>query len=93
MARDAPISTLDSNRFTNFPEPKAEEALPTFAGLDAIIADVVEEVNLDEVASVAPQVVEDLPPTIAIVATREAWVQVTSSTGSVILAKILQPGE
>ena len=93
VARDAPISTLDPNRFTNFPEPKAEEALPTFAGLDAIIADVVEEVNLDEVASVAPQVVEDLPPTIAIVATREAWVQVTSSTGSVILAKILQPGE
>ena len=70
VARDAPISTLDPNRFTNFPEPKAEEALPTFAGLDAIIADVVEEVNLDEVASVAPQVVQDLPPTIAIVATR-----------------------
>ena len=93
VARDAPISTLDPNRFANFPEPKAEEALPTFAGLDAIIADVVEKVNLDEVASVAPQVVEDLPPTIAIVATREAWVQVTSSNGSVILAKIMQPGE
>ena len=67
--------------------------MPTFAELDAIIADVVEEVNLDAVASVAPKVVEDLPPTIAIVATREAWVQVTSSTGSVILAKIMQPGE
>jgi len=93
VARDAPISTLDPNRFANFPEPKAEETLSTFAGLDAIIAAVVEEVNLDEVASVAPQVVEDLPPTIAIVATREAWVQVTSSTGSVILAKIMQPGE
>ena len=93
VARDAPIATLDPNRFANFSEPKAEEALPTFAGLDAIIANVVEEVNLDEVASVAPQVVEDLPPTIAIVATREAWVQVTSSTGSVILAKIMQPGE
>ena len=93
LARDAPISTLDPNRFANFPDPKTEAALPTFAGLDAIIADVVEKVNLDEVASVAPQVVEDLPPTIAIVATREAWVQVTSSTGSVILAKIMQPGE
>ena len=93
VARDAPISTLDPNRFANFPEPQAEEALPAFAGLDAIIADVVDEVNLGDVASVAPQVVEDLPPTIAIVATREAWVQVKSQTGSIILAKIMQPGE
>jgi len=93
VARDAPISTLDPNRFANFPEPIAEQASPTFAGLDSIIADVVEEVGMDEVASVAPKVVEDLPPTIAIVAIREAWVQVTSSTGAVILAKIMQPGE
>ena len=28
VARDAPISTLDPNRFANFPEPKTEEALP-----------------------------------------------------------------
>ena len=93
VARDAPISTLDPNRFANFPEPKTDQTLPTFAGLDAIIADVVEEVSREDIASTAPQVVEDLPPTIAIVATREAWVQVTSSTGSVILAKIMQPGE
>ena len=93
VARDAPISTLDPNRFANFPEPKTDQTVPTFAGLDAIIADVVEEVSREDIASTAPQVVEDLPPTIAIVATREAWVQVTSSTGSVILAKIMQPGE
>lgn len=93
VARDAPISTLDPNRFANFPEPKTDQTLPTFAGLDAIIADVVEEVSREDIASTAPQVVEDLPPTIAIVATREAWVQVTSSTGTVILAKIMQPGE
>ena len=93
VARDAPISTLDPNRFANFPEPKTDQTLPTFAGLDAIIADVVEEVSREDIASTAPQVVEDLPPTIAIVAIREAWVQVTSSTGSVILAKIMQPGE
>lgn len=93
VARDAPISTLDPNRFANFPEPRSEQTLPTFAGLNAIIADVVEEVSREDVTTTAPQVVEDLPPTIAIVATREAWVQVTSSTGSIILAKIMQPGE
>ncbi|NCW03312.1 MAG: helix-turn-helix domain-containing protein, partial [Rhodobacteraceae bacterium] len=31
VARDAPISTLDPNRFANFPEPKAEETLSTIA--------------------------------------------------------------
>ena len=93
VARDAPISTLDPDRFANFPESIKQQSLPSFSGMDAIIANVVEEVSLEDTASVAPQVVEKLPPTIAIVVTREAWVQVSSASGSTLLAKTMQPGE
>ena len=39
------------------------------------------------------QVVEELPPSIAVLVTENAWVQITASDGTVIYENIMLPGE
>lgn len=70
VARDAPIATLDPRTVGNFQTPE----LP--------------EVQLSEtqraVEALLPQVVEDLEPTLKLVAVSPAWMRVTAADGSVI---------
>lgn len=90
VSRDAPISTLDPNRYGSFVDPVvAQVDTVDPAGIDAALADV-----LNDTASIpAPKVVEDPRPALAVIATREAWVQIKSSNGSVLYEKIMKPGE
>ncbi|MCE8524393.1 DUF4115 domain-containing protein [Ruegeria pomeroyi] len=70
VARDAPIATLDPRTVGNFQPPE----LP--------------EVQLSEtqraVEALLPQVVEEIEPTLKIVAVSPAWMRVTAADGSVI---------
>lgn len=90
VSRDAPISTLDPNRYGSFVDPVVAQLDPVDpAGIDAALADA-----LNETAQVpAPKVVEDPRPALAVIATREAWVQIKSANGSVLYEKIMKPGE
>jgi hypothetical protein len=90
VSRDAPISTLDPNRYGSFVDPVvAQMDTVDPAGIDAALADVLNETT----PIPAPQVVEDPRPALAVIATREAWVQIKSSNGSVLYEKIMKPGE
>ncbi len=90
VSRDAPISTLDPNRYGSFVDPVVAQLDPVDpAGIDAALAEVL----TDTAQIPAPQVVEDPRPALAVIATREAWVQIKSSNGSVLYEKIMKPGE
>ncbi len=84
IARDAPISTLDPNqvgtlRPATLPQIDLAEAPP--ASLS------------DETTPFTPQVVEDLAPTLVMVAVRPSWVRVRSADGSVIYEGIMERGD
>ena len=90
-ARDAPISTLDPSFSNNFDMEKKLN-LSEIATNDSKV-DLTEKIlrnNLDETSI---QVVQDLPPSIAVLVTENAWVQVTASDGTVIYENIMLPGE
>jgi hypothetical protein len=93
VAREAPISTLDSTLYGNFkPEtlvidtnidPQLAEAalLHAFSGADETITQSV------------AQVLENAPAQIALFATREAWVSIKSADGTRIFENIMRPGQ
>jgi hypothetical protein len=93
VAREAPISTLDSTLYGNFkPEtlvidtnidPRLAEAalLHAFSGADETITQSV------------AQVLENAPAQIALFATREAWVSIKSADGTRIFENIMRPGQ
>ena len=90
-ARDAPISTLDPSFSNNFDMEKKLN-LSEIATNDSKV-DLTEKIlrnNLDETSI---QVVQDPPPSIAVLVTENAWVQVTASDGTVIYENIMLPGE
>jgi hypothetical protein len=91
IARDAPISTLDPNRFGSFtqstPETMTSSANPS--DIDKILSDIL----VADVGTTTPKVVADAPPAVALVATREAWVQVKSASGTVIFETTMRPGD
>lgn len=91
IARDAPISTLDPDRFGSFGQPSAkiETTSASASDIDLILADILNADGDDAM----PKVVEDIPPAVALVATRDAWVQIKSATGTVIFEKIMTEGE
>jgi len=90
VSRDAPISSLDPNRYGSFVDPVvAQMDTVDPAGIDAALAGVLNETS----AIPGPQVVEDPRPALAVIATREAWVQIKFSNGSVLYEKIMKPGE
>ena len=90
VSRDAPISSLDPNRYGSFVDPVvAQMDTVDPAGIDAALAGVLNETP----AIPGPQVVEDPRPALGVIATREAWVQIKSSNGSVLYEKIMKPGE
>ena len=90
-ARDAPISTLDPSFSKNF-DMEEKLNLSEIATNDSK-ADFTEKLLHDAVDDASIQVVQDLPPSIAVLVTENAWVQVTASDGTVIYENIMLPGE
>lgn len=86
VARDAPISTLNPQETGAFARTLPEEPeRPAFAVLD--IDEAVEGPNP------VPQVVEDLGPTIRMVAAYPSWVRVRSAEGATLFEGIMEPGD
>ncbi len=90
-ARDAPISTLDPSFSNNFDLGQNLD----FAEIGAQSATelVTEQITSNNFEETPIQVVEDLPPSIAVLVTENAWVQITASDGTVIYENIMLPGE
>lgn len=81
VSRDAPISTLDPRTVGNFTAP----SLP-----DVQLAEARPTGEL--AAQSVPQVVEDLAPSLTMVAVRPSWVRVTAADGTNIYEAIMEPG-
>ena len=90
-ARDGPISTLDPSFSNNFDLTGNLNIsdIATNGSEKKLIKQVIS--NDLEVASI--QVVQDLPPSVAVLVTENAWVQITASDGTVIYENIMLPGE
>ncbi len=90
-ARDGPISTLDPSFSNNFVmDNKLNISQITSNGSENNLAEKLLGNNIEEVSI---QVVQDLPPAIAVLVTENAWVQITASDGTVIYENIMLPGE
>ena len=91
IARDGPISSLDpsfSKNFSLLNKLSLNEGEQIRAEIDVakqILNNALEETSI--------QVVQDLPPSIAVLVTENAWVQITASDGTVIYENIMLPGE
>ena len=90
-ARDGPISTLDPSFSNNFDMEQrftaSEEASNSSDG------NLTEQMLNNNYQEASIQVVQDLPPSIAVLVTENAWVQITGSDGTVIYENIMIPGE
>ena len=90
-ARDAPISTLDPSFSNNF---YMEENLNiSEIATNASEAGLTEQIFSNNLEEASIQVVQDLPPSVAVLVTENAWIQVTASDGTVIYENIMLPGE
>ena len=90
VARDAPIATLDPRDSGAFADSTPADPAPTR------LAEAVLRPELDsEVAPgpIIPQVVEDLGPTIRMVAAYPSWVRVRSAEGNTLFEGIMEPGD
>jgi len=96
VARDGPIAALNPENgslLTQKDTPAAPGAgAPEFATAAATGSQLTPEM-IASIAGTAPKVVEDTAAPVRIFATRPAWVQVKSASGSVIFEKILEAGE
>ncbi|NDR56449.1 helix-turn-helix domain-containing protein [Aliiruegeria sabulilitoris] len=108
VARDGPIAALDPSTVGSLPmsasvqydtDPRrmasASDAgvpgTPAGAGLDTDI-DAAVALALGETPNAIPRVTENMPE-VMLVAVRPAWVRVRAADGSVLLEKILNPGD
>ncbi len=74
---------------------------PAEAGSDSDLKTVLADLGVQSerpaervvAAPVIPRVLNNRAPDITVVATAETWIEVTSPSGSKLLAKVLQPGE
>ena len=90
-ARDAPISTLDPSFSNNF---NLDESLNLAEiAMSGPETDVAKQILSNGLEEKAIQVVQDLPPSIAVLVTENAWVQITAADGTVIYENIMLPGE
>jgi hypothetical protein len=90
-ARDAPISTLDPSFSNNF-DVGANLNFAEIAVSDPE-TDTAKQILINGLEEKAIQVVQDLPPSIAVLVTENAWVQITAADGTVIYENIMLPGE
>ena len=90
-ARDAPISTLDPSFSNNFDiEEKLNISEIVTNGSERGITEKLLNKGLEETSI---QVVQELPPSIAVLVAENAWVQITAADGTVIYENIMLPGE
>ena len=90
-ARDAPISTLDPPFSNNFDiEEKLNISEIVTNGSETGITEKLLNKGLEETSI---QVVQELPPSIAVLVAENAWVQITAADGTVIYENIMLPGE
>ena len=90
-ARDAPISTLDPSFSNNFDiEEKLNISEIVTSGSETGITEKLLNKGLEETSI---QVVQELPPSIAVLVAENAWVQITAADGTVIYENIMLPGE
>ncbi|NDA30392.1 MAG: DUF4115 domain-containing protein, partial [Alphaproteobacteria bacterium] len=90
-ARDAPISTLDPSFSNNF-DLDANLNLAEIA-MSGPETDTAKQILINGLEEKAIQVVQDLPPSVAVLVTENAWVQITAADGTVIYENIMLPGE
>ena len=90
-ARDAPISTLDPSFSSNFELQQRSNFSETAS--NASETNLTERVLRNNVEEPSIQVVQDLPPSVAVLVTDNAWVQITAADGTVIYENIMLPGE
>ena len=90
-ARDGPISTLDPSFSKNFEMQQRSNFSETASNSsESNLTEQVLSVNTEEPSI---QVVQDLPPSVAVLVTENAWVQITAADGTVIYENIMLPGE
>ena len=90
-ARDAPISTLDPSFSNNFYiEENLNISEIVTNGSETGITEKLLNKGLEETSI---QVVQELPPSIAVLVAENAWVQITAADGTVIYENIMLPGE
>ena len=90
-ARDGPISTLDPSFSKNFEMQQRSNFSETASNRsESNLTEQVLRINIEEPSI---QVVQDLPPSVAVLVTENAWVQITAADGTVIYENIMLPGE
>jgi len=90
-ARDAPISTLDPSFSNNF--GLEENFYSTENTINNLEKEIVIQSVSDSIDETPIQVVQDLPPSVAVLVTENAWIQITAADGTVIYENIMLPGE
>jgi len=90
-ARDAPISTLDPSFSNNFDLDKNLDFAKT--AVNGKETDISKQFVNSGLEDKSIQVVQDLPPSVAVLVTENAWVQITAADGTVIYENIMLPGE
>ena len=90
-ARDGPISTLDPSFSENFEMQQRSNFSETASNRSE--TNLTEQVLSTNIEEPSIQVVQDLPPSVAVLVTENAWVQITAADGTVIYENIMLPGE
>ncbi len=93
IPRDAPIVTLDPQSLGAFADlqPPAIEEVPLIVELPPQVP--APTAALPAAASPMPQVVEDLGPTVRMVAAYPSWVRVKAADGTVLFEGIMKSGD
>ena len=89
VARDAPIATIDPQQIGTFAAPATDTA-PSLPGLGTGVDRALVEATQQPAV---PQVVEDLGPTVRMVAAYPSWVRVRSADGATLFEGTMQPGD
>ncbi len=90
-ARDGPISTLDPSFSNNFDMKQRLNFSET--AINTTEKNLTEKILSNNIEEPSIQVVQDPPPSVAVLVTENAWVQITAADGTVIYENIMLPGE
>ena len=98
VARDAPISSLNPMDIGAYSTPTGIPAMDVSRPQNVMLnkSDLLAGTNADTLeqnSSSLPQVIEEAPKSVKLVALKPAWVRVTSNEGTVLIEKIMQSGE
>lgn len=92
-ARDAPISMLNPSALGAF--ASLEDTAPVIAAQPNLITGVISDGTAEQVAQAGPvpQVFEQVPGQVQLVAVRPAWVRVRAADGTTVFSGILDAGD